>query len=234
VVLLEFFNLDADLGGGNDRLRVGGNGALETSLDVTGGEGDDDVRVGLLLPAVQKVQDASVPSSLEVTANLRAGNDELRIGGHGATETTIDVTAGAGDDEVQIGLLLPAIHRFRDADATASIDVDLGAGDDELLVSALGVKEVDLSVTAGERDDEILIGLLLPAVRPVAGSTANVDVDLGPGADELRLKTRGYETVETDITGDDDDGDDVEIDTEPARRPSPRPGQPIGRGRSGR
>jgi hypothetical protein len=216
-------NFVADLGSGNDELRVGGHGAMATSLDVTGGDGDDDVRIGLLLPAVQKVEDATVPSSLEVTADLGAGNDELRIGGHGAVETTIDVTAGAGDDDVQIGLLLPAVHWFRISDATASIDVDMGAGDDELSINALGVKKVDINVTAGEGDDEIEIGLLLPAVRPVADSTANVKVDLGAGADELKLRARNYETVNTDVTGDEDDGDSVDLGIEPVRHPAPRP-----------
>jgi hypothetical protein len=227
-------NFAADLGGGNDRLRVGVHGAASASLDVTAGEGDDEVGIGMLLPAVQRIRVAAAATSLEVNADLGAGNDELRISGHGATETTIDVTAGAGDDDVRIGMLA-ALHSFRDADSTASIDVDLGVGNDELSISALGIKEIDLGVLAGEGDDEIQIGLLLPAVRPVADSTANVDVDLGPGADRLELRVRGYETVETDITGDEDDGDDVDLDIEPGPRPRPiplpRPIQPPGRGR---
>ena len=176
----------------------------------------------MLLPAVKRIREAAAASSLEVNADLGAGNDELRIGGHGATETTIDVTAGAGDDDVRIGLM-QSLHKFRVEASTASIDVDLGAGDDELSISALGVKEVDLDVAAGDGDDEIRIGLLLPAVRPVADSSANVVVDLGPGADRLGLKARGYETVETDITGDDDEGDEVDLDIEPNRRPVPVP-----------
>jgi hypothetical protein len=72
-------------------------------------------------------------------------------------------------------------------------------------------------------------------VRPVEGSTANIDIDLGPGADRLALKARGYETVETNIAGDDDEGDDVDLDIEPGPRPRPiplpRPIVPAGRGR---
>jgi hypothetical protein len=162
-----------------------------------------------------------------VNADLGAGNDELRLRGHGSLETTIDVAAGAGDDEVQIGLLLPAVRKFRDEVSMASIDVDLGPGEDELSMSAVGVKKVDLNVAAGDGDDQVRIGLLLPAVRPVAGSTANITVDLGPGADRLELKARGYETVETNISGDEDEGDDVNVDVEPHRPPTeipiPRP-----------
>jgi hypothetical protein len=229
-------NFTADLGDGNDRLRVGAHGAAQASFDVTAGEGDDQVGIGMLVPAVQRVRDAVAATMLEVNADLGAGNDELRIHGHGATETTIDVTGGADDDDVRIALLQP-FHRFFSSDvgAKATISVDLGAGDDELSVSALGVKTIDLGVMAGEGDDEILIGLLLPAVRPVEGSTANIDIDLGPGADRLGLKARGYETVETNITGDDDEGDDVDLDIEPGPRsrpiPLPRPIVPAGRGR---
>jgi hypothetical protein len=215
-------NFVGELGDGNDHLRVGVHGAVAASFDVNAGEGDDEVGIGMLLPAGQRIREASAATSLEVNADLGAGNDELRIGGHGATETTIDVAAGAGDDDVRIGLL-QSLHKFRVEASTASIDVDLGAGEDELSISALGVKEVDLNVAAGEGDDEIRIGLLLPAVRPVADSSANVVVDLGPGADRLELKARGYETVETDITGDDDEGDDVDLDIEPNRRPVPVP-----------
>jgi hypothetical protein len=214
----------ADLGAGNDRLRVGGHGVAQASFDVTAGDGDDEVGIGMLLPAVQRVRDAVAATMLEVNADLGAGNDKLRIHGHGATETTIDVTGGADDDDVRISLV-PPFHRFfsSNADAKASIAVDLGAGDDELSVSALGVKGVDLDVLAGNGDDEIQIGLLLPAIRPVEGSSANVAVDLGPGADRLALKVRGYETVETDISGDEDDGDEVYLDIKPGPRPRPIP-----------
>jgi hypothetical protein len=227
-------NFTADLGAGNDELRVRGHGAAETILDVTGGEGDDDVGIGLLVPAVQRIRDAAAGTALEVTADLGAGNDELRIIGHGAMQTTIDVAAGAGDDDVRIGLLLPAVHKLSETDTSASIVVDLGAGNDGFSLGALGVKEVDVDVTAGEGDDEVDIGLLLPARRTVEGSMANIVVDLGPGADELEVKARGYETVETDISGDDDDGDDVDLDVEPFRRPAPRLVLPPGRGSVGR
>jgi hypothetical protein len=216
-------NFAADLGEGNDRLRVGVHGVAQASFDVTAGEGDDNVGIGTFVHAVQWVGDAVAASMLEVNADLGAGNDELRIHGHGATETTIDVAGGADDDEVRISLLQSALHWFRPTDSQASIDVDLGAGDDELSVSALGVKNIDLGVLAGEGDDELRIGLLLPAIRPVEGSTANVDVDLGPGADRLALKVRGYETVETNVTGDEDEGDEVDLDTEPRPRPRPIP-----------
>ena len=229
-----------NLGDGEDELSAsvgfGRDDVADRSadLEVDAGGGDDEVHVALLVPAVQKVRDAAARTSLNFTADLGAGNDELRVRGHGAAETILDVTGGEGDDDVRIGLLLPAVHKLSETDTSASIVVDLGAGNDGFSLGALGVKEVDVDVTAGEGDDEVDIGLLLPARLTVEGSMANIVVDLGPGADKLEVKARGYETVETDITGDEDEGDDVEIDTELDRRPNPRPVVPPGRGRGGR
>lgn len=194
--------MNVDLGAGNDQCEIETTNIDQANLDLKAGTGDDQVLIGLLLPAVQKVREAAA----RMQVDLDAGDDRLQIRGHGWDRADLDIQAGVGDDDVGVALLLPAVQKVREA--AARIRVDLGAGDDQLRMRTLGISNVDAAFSAGEGDDAILIGLLLPAVQKVNEATATLTGDLGLGADTLKWRVEGFDQVDAKIHS--DAADDVQ------------------------
>jgi hypothetical protein len=170
---------------GDDRVSVRTDGISQVDLDLDSGSGDDDVRIGLLLPAVQKAQ--------EGPAEDETADPGPRV------PVDLNVTTGEGDDSVAIGLLLPAVQKVREA--AARMQIDLGSGDDKATIRSLGATAVDLVLAADSGDDDVAVALLLPAVQKVREAAARVHIDLGSGQDDLKLRIEGYDHVDTTIEG---------------------------------
>ena len=143
----------ADLGDGENRFELQSKGVGQVGLDLTTGENNDEILIGLLLPAVQKVREAADTSPPTPNVNL-------------------NLKTNGGDDDVTIGLLLPAVQKVREAAARTT--ADLGDGVNRFELQSKGVGQVGLDLTTGENNDEILIGLLLPAVQKVREAAGNV------------------------------------------------------------
>lgn len=199
-----------------DRLCLSANPTFSAGvLSIAGSPGSDTILISDNGQGVISVRDGERASQVRdfrgverIVVNAGDGDDTVRFTRGGAANLPIpelDIAAGAGDDEVTLGLLSSTLQKVREV--AARVQVDLGAGDDRLDANSVGVATLDLDVAAGEGDDDVVFGMLLPAVQKVRDSAATLRFDLGAGDDRLRANTVGVQSLDLDVTagqGDDD------------------------------
>ncbi len=171
----------ANLGEGDNNLSLDATLDTNVSLSVTTGAGQDYLNVG--------VDGVVAPSAtLNVTADLGAGNDKLRFVSSGlAANANLNLNVKLGTDNDRATVVLGAIGTR----ATARVNLDLGADTDSLGLSAIRGLATDallnLKVNAGAGSDTVR--LQLGDIGTVAApATALLNLNLGDGNDLLLLQ----------------------------------------------
>ena len=188
-----------DLGGGNDHLALNTTDIPDLELDLTAGNGDDEVHTR---NQVRTTALWGVRSSI----HLGAGADSLqaRIEGYGNADTFID--AGAGDDDVAIhGEAGPPYTFVLDPRSTGMV-VDLGDGANQLSVETTGFVEVTQDFRGGEGNDQVAISDRRGPYFQFESKRLNQRIHTGGGNDIVLNDTQGNDEVESVInleSGDD-------------------------------
>ena len=208
-------SLRLETGSGDDRVTVDDvTGALRAiRLDVATGAGDDSVWMDFGHPVVTQEQATHRLSLsggagndfLDVTlSGESAGLDLVIDGGAGddaimfnPTEITMtkDVNwaarldGGEGNDLIAHELS-HIVQQGGGAEGSVplQLSIDAGGGDDEVAGRLSDITAAfDYKVSAGDGADQVLIGLLLPAVQKAREAATRVGVDLGAGNDSISL-----------------------------------------------
>src|SRR5262245_10819236 len=214
-----------DLGAGNDQLDLRTKELGNVDLDLTAGDGNDNVHT--------QNQVRTIPLwSMQGRTRLGPGDDRLlaEIEGYGNVDAFVD--AGLGDDEVEVHALAatPAIllHRFSN-----NTVVDLEDGADKLSVETTGFAEVRQDLRGGGGNDIVLddtaggddvqtaidtgsgndIAFVFTRIDTSSRQTTFVvEMALGPGSDLALLDSVGYSQISAAInTGPAGEGRDVVI-----------------------
>jgi hypothetical protein len=190
-----------------------------------------------------------------MVVDLGEGNDVAELSTAGFSNDTLDLTAGDGDDQVNVSTAGGGAWKTKDGGLSWLAAIDLGPGDDTVHATALpsvtdlvldrfgsvgmtivagegndtvevetnwtnGVgkyltlrprptQSIDerLSVTTGAGEDRVAISERVGPFFNLKSSRLQRDLDLGPGNDRAEISSRGYGDLTSTI--DAGDGDDT-------------------------
>jgi hypothetical protein len=150
-----------------------------------------------------------VPLSASAAITTGAEDDTLSIQSINVDDFQLDLDTGAGDDLIGWNFTnntnnpaAPSVESWGRG-VVALVTIDLGPGDDSLTLVSAGISSLELSLAAGQGDDEIEVHAQAgPPFQFVQDfrSTGMV-VDLGDGANQLSVETTGFADVTQDFRG---------------------------------
>ena len=197
--------IDVELGAGNDDFKLDTRDLGPIELDVTAGDGDDTVAADAFYGrGVLKSTDGGSTWNVD----LGDGDDLADIKSQGFARSSLDLTAGAGNDSVKFKPLFAFIVVDLDSPAQLDISANLGDGDDRLEIDANGYGDVDSFIDAGAGHDLASNRLYVGNLSFESQNTSLHAVTLlGTGDDRLEFDTSGYAEAESLI--DAGDGNDA-------------------------
>jgi len=180
------------LGAGNDVVSLTGSDLDSLQLSLGAGDGND---MAVIDGASNTVFVGERPPS-RMIINLGGGDDEIVIGTVPSGNLELDLSAGDGNDTVDSHSMVRTQPLWG-----LRANYRLGAGADRLKAEVEGYGEVDMSINAGPGDDEVeaevQAGDPFSFTRDIR-STGMI-IDLGDGANELKVETGGFDEVTQDF-----------------------------------
>ncbi len=218
-----------DLGEGNDMADIETQGFFDFSLHLTAGAGDDNVVIDSRI-----IYLGTGETNADIDLDLSDGDDKAEISIDGFSNVLLGLTAGTGDDVVQVQAVTGRITGVAidpsNRDTIYSQRVDLGQGDDVANIETQGFSKALLDLTGGDGNDTVEfdsragVGIL----KSTDGGATNLGTvtftfTLGLGDDHATINTIGYGELNGVV--DAGDGDDtIESSSSPTSPgASPRP-----------
>jgi hypothetical protein len=175
----------------------GGNITLIAGSNLTPGRGGAGVNGGNITLVAHN--GSSVEASLAVDLALGDEGDSMHVstigykdgklhlgGSFGADEATLEFTA-AEPDPVGVNSRLFVGN------------LSMNSGSDVVGIDITGFPNVDLGLNADDGDDEVTIGLLLPAVQRVEAVAARIELAFAGGNNIVNVNSDGFDRLDLDL-----------------------------------
>ncbi len=148
----------------------------------------------------------NTPMSVNAALHLGPEDDTVSFLSRNVGDLELDFSTGDGDDTVVVDAQSNVPQRWFsegpspiNQPSVLEMVVDLGDGTNVATFASSGYVKNSLSLTAGDDDDSVGIGLLLPAVQKLRESAARVEMDLGGGVNTVDARLENIENVDLSL-----------------------------------
>ena len=176
-------------------------------LSITGDEGPNAIEIIQRDRAVEVVGDGERRTFEGVNlVSVETGDGDDTVGWTGGVtvaggdvEHSVRIDVGDGNDTIRIGDGIGEQYITKLDLPKMTAKVNLGTGADEFVMQLNLHDQVELSLSAEDGSDKILIGMLLPAIQKVREASARIDLKLGGDGNLLNVRTERFDRIDLDL-----------------------------------